>query len=212
MNQKNSKNQMPRLKSKYLYALLFLIFFVWTTFYILKNLSDVQPTKTDSVPLYESNEISLNELFSLGSCLLSEASKRIVKIRSNSNELKLDRKKQDNSIVTQADVESHTLIVHALDSKYNGKLKVISEENNNKDAKHLDSNEYLSLCNKHQVKSQEKDIVKLKDVTVWIDPLDATQEFSGIYYYIILNYCNSLIIFSLRESNRICYSNVLYCI
>lgn len=183
MNQKNSK---MRLKSKYLIVVLFSIIFVWSFYKLLeprifKNLTDFNEINADiENPIYSNDLINLNDLFRTGECLLAEAGKKIVEIRSQSSELILDRKKLDNSIVTKADIESHTIIVHTLNAKYNNKLKIVSEESTNKDVKEFDANHYLSKCGNLEHPKQESDITAdLRDITVWIDPLDATQEYSG---------------------------------
>lgn len=175
-----------RLKTNYLFTLLFLIFLTWTTFKLLepsifKKWSDFQPIDQQNKAVANSDLINLNELFSIGSCLLVEAGKKIVKIRSESDELKVDRKKKDNSVVTKADIESHTIIVHTLNDKYKNRLRVVSEESNSKESKNYDSKFYSSKCDtfKNRPADSSDMLVNMNDVTVWIDPLDATQEYTG---------------------------------
>lgn len=185
--------QMMRLKTNYLFAVLFLIFFCWTSFKLLepslfRRLGDFQQndqriaasgSKNDHHHHNHNDKINLNELFVFGECLLNEAGKRIVAIRSESNELKVNHKQHDNSVVTKADLESHTIIVHTLEAKYKNRLNVVSEESNSKEAKNLDLDYYMKKCDiQRQVEKTDK-YENAEDITVWIDPLDATQEYSG---------------------------------
>ena len=179
--------QMMRLKTNYLFTILFLIFFCWTSFKLL------EPTlfkKVSDFPTYDQrmldtglkrnrdNAVNLNELFTFGECLLKEAGQKIVQIRSESDQLKVN-KKIDKSVVTKADIESHTIIVHTLETRYNNKLRVVSEESGSKQAKNFDVNYYLKKCNTNRPVEKTDKFEDLDDITVWIDPLDATQEYSG---------------------------------
>jgi len=134
----------------------------------------------------KSTAINLNELNHMGECLLREAGKEIVKIRSQNlnSDANFDlKKKSDNSVVTEADLRSHTIIVHTLNHKYPN-LKINSEENTGGDLTTSDLNHYLYACDKY--KKTDKDIVaNIDDINVWVDPLDATQEYSGILSYLL---------------------------
>lgn len=119
-------------------------------------------------------QINLNELFHMGECLLREAGKHIVQIRQQVD-LSIDHKK-DKSVVTKADLESHTIIVHTLEHKFK-RLRVLSEENAQVDDD-FDLDHYLTLCDTYQ-KTDSDLYTSVNNLQVWIDPLDATQEYSG---------------------------------
>jgi hypothetical protein len=152
--------------------------FVLFTFKYINNKIPATSQSDIILKYSQSHLINLNELFEYGSCLLREAGKRIVEIRNESAQLKFNRKEKDNSIVTKADFESHNIIVHSLKDKYEH-LSVKSEENTQADEK-FDVNFYRSQCDRY-VKKINDLYVPISDVTVYIDPLDATQEYSGKY-------------------------------
>jgi inositol monophosphatase 3 len=120
------------------------------------------------------SRINLNELFHFGQCLLREAGKRIVTIRKNTD-LNINHKK-DKSVVTKADLESHTIIVHTLEHKFQS-LNIHSEENSVND-ENFNLNYFMNLCDNYEKKSSDI-YAPLNNIQVWIDPLDATQEYSG---------------------------------
>lgn len=75
--------------------------------------------------------------------------------------------------VTTADFLSHCAIVNILRYHFNS-LKIISEENHScKEDKPIE----YSLT---YIPDLYEDIVDINDLTVWIDPLDATQEYTGM--------------------------------
>jgi 3'-phosphoadenosine 5'-phosphosulfate (PAPS) 3'-phosphatase len=124
--------------------------------------------------------ININELFHIGNCLLNVAGKEIVRIRKEiGDSSNFSHQKADRSIVTRADLISHSIILHSLERKYKN-IRFISEENDNTeiDAKEIDR--YLKQCDDYVVKGGDKYAPK-RDLSVWIDPLDATQEYSGIF-------------------------------
>ena len=131
-----------KLKTNHLFVILLVIFIVWFAFKLSEPSSLQQKNQLSANRPHEDSEvgsahqdraqtssttINLNELFHMGACLLREAGHRIVRIRGESTELSYDRKKADNSIVTKADLQSHTIIVHTLNNKFKG-LHVFSEE------------------------------------------------------------------------------------
>ncbi len=127
---------------------------------------------------FDSNEqINLNKLFHIGRCLVEKAGEKIVQIRTN-NELNVKNKVADKSIVTQADLRSHQVLVDSLQYKFKN-LKIISEENSDEHSDSL-AQSYVDLCSIGFKSSSSDMYVPLSQVNVWIDPLDATQEYSGI--------------------------------
>jgi fructose-1,6-bisphosphatase/inositol monophosphatase family enzyme len=155
------------LKIRYLITGIFLIFFFW--FIIDFLTTDFESANT----ITHKEKINLNELYTLASCLVVQAGKKIVEIRVN-EKLNVNKKERDNSIITRADIESHNVLVHTLNKKYTN-LKIYSEESS-QDEKSIDS--YLSICDKH-VETKNDIFVNINDVVIYIDPLDATQEYSG---------------------------------
>lgn len=132
--------------------------------------------------------INLNELFFMGECLLKQASKQIVKVREESNDKELsDKKKEDGySIVTTADLQSHNIIVHTLKDKYEN-LVVKSEENTNDDD--FDTQSYLETCDSY-VRQPEDKYAPINDLIIYVDPLDATQEYSeNLIDYVTVMFC-----------------------
>ncbi len=128
----------------------------------------------------EEKKINLNELYKLGECLLEEAGKRIVDIRHEmlDSDFKL---KSDQSRVTQADLESHRIIMHALQYKYKNYFTIKSEEDGSLEEKDIaDAKRMLEKCDTH-TSTRFDSLFNAKDLVVWIDPLDATQEYSGDY-------------------------------
>lgn len=174
-------NILKLIKVKQFFYALGLIVILWT---VSKNLSpyshssDIEyfSEKTDKIKS-QMITVNLNELYSIGNCLLNEAGKRIVSIRENTKNSEFNQKKADQSVVTNADLESHNIIVHTLNYKYRS-LNVISEENTAKESNENAQN-YLKICDKHEKKPTDL-YFNLQDINVWVDPLDATQEYSGL--------------------------------
>lgn len=83
-----------------------------------------------------------------------------------------------NDPVTDADFRSHCVMAEGLHRIF-PKLNIISEEDESKqscpDEKLFD----LDPTVMHENSNVPDDIVDIEDVTVWIDPLDATQEYTG---------------------------------
>lgn len=135
--------------------------------------------------------VNLNRLHHVGECLLRESGKEIVRIRrENSNDdAKFEMKhKADASVVTRADLRSHTIIVHTLESIFPG-LTVNSEENQG-DLSDEELRTYRSRCDTY-VSNDETDLfASLSDINVWVDPLDATQEYSeNLVDYVTVMFC-----------------------
>lgn len=135
--------------------------------------------------------INLNRLQHVGECLLREAGKEIVRIRrENTNEdAKFEMKhKADASVVTRADLRSHTIIVHTLESLFPG-LTINSEENQG-DLSDEELRLYRSRCDTYVNNDGMDLLASLSDVNVWVDPLDATQEYSeNLVDYVTVMFC-----------------------
>lgn len=94
-----------------------------------------------------------------------------------------------NDPVTDADFRSHCVMASGLHRIF-PKLKIISEEDGTKkpcpDAKLFD----LDPTVIHENSNVPDEIVGIEDVTVWIDPLDATQEYTeNLFQYVTTMVC-----------------------
>lgn len=123
-----------------------------------------------------------------------------------------------NDPVTEADYRSHCAMVHSLLETFPS-ITVISEETSKNCDKITVSNikNNINNLNDYDIKDE---IININDITVWIDPLDATKEFTGIIHYCIKKYINIyiymffisyIILFYFRKFITICYNYGLYC-
>lgn len=78
--------------------------------------------------------------------------------------------------VTNADLKSHCAMVKTLRSAFPN-LHVVSEE---KEVKCDDTKETIIHLKTDTFEQIEDYFIKQKDITVWIDPLDATHEYKGM--------------------------------
>ncbi|CAF0787604.1 unnamed protein product [Brachionus calyciflorus] len=178
-----------KLKSRYLLISFFVFAVVWSSLKLF-SFNIGQKNRSDQKQLFkkhiEIDNINLNELFHFGDCLLKEAGKKIVQIRKETD-FKINHKEKDNSVVTKADLESHTILTETLKSKFKS-LRINSEEND-QDSPDFKVNEYMAKCDNYKAKSD--DLIKAsQDINVWIDPLDATQEYSeNLIEYVTVMFC-----------------------
>lgn len=181
---------------------LTILCFGCTVLYILHSVSS--PTQLRRIPIVSSIslahvpeeldpfQVNLKQL--LIACIqASEAGgKKVYDIhRAVSGDKKLEmhtktgEKGEEPSIVTKGDLASHQVIVHGLSATFTG-LQVISEENHHEDALEDDGEIVKPFHLNHEPQFYSEDItslpvdlhVPLKQITVWVDPLDATQEYS----------------------------------
>lgn len=82
-----------------------------------------------------------------------------------------------NDLVTEADYRSHCAMYHSLLEVFPS-ITVISEETSKNCDKVIVSNikDNINVLNDYDIKDE---IINTDDITVWIDPLDATKEFTG---------------------------------
>lgn len=128
-----------------------------------------------------SNQINLRKLLSVAIKAAEYGGKEVVAIRNNLVvESKGKTKEGANDSVTTADFKSHCVMVSQLKHNF-PTLTIISEE-----SKTICDNDKYSDFNDSE--SLDKDLsnewVDYKDVKVWVDPLDATQEYTGIYFFL----------------------------
>ncbi|KOB64945.1 putative bisphosphate nucleotidase [Operophtera brumata] len=87
-----------------------------------------------------------------------------------------------NDPVTDADYASHCAMYYALKNTFS-KLTIVSEEHSKDDSTCADQpviDVEESVPNHESIESMNDEHVYAKDVTIWIDPLDATQEYTGM--------------------------------
>lgn len=179
-----------------------ILFFGCTVLYFLHSWSS--PTQLRRMPIVSSIslahvpeeldpfQVNLKQL--LVACIqASEAGgKKVYEIHnaiSKDKKLEMHTKSGENgeqpSIVTQGDLASHQVIVHGLSATFTG-LQVISEENHHGDITEDEGEIIKPFHLNHEPMFYSEDInslpvdlhVPLKQLTVWVDPLDATQEYS----------------------------------
>ncbi|XP_047534545.1 putative inositol monophosphatase 3 [Vanessa atalanta] len=97
-----------------------------------------------------------------------------------------------NDPVTDADYASHCAMYYGLKNTF-PKLNVISEEHSKDDSscQNQDVIDIEATPTDHRtIDYMNDEHVYVKDVTVWIDPLDATQEYTeGLYQYVTTMVC-----------------------
>ena len=133
----------------------------------------------------DDDDINLVDLFDSAFPLVYEAGETI-KLFKNTKENygKLFKKPTKNEPVTIADLLSHTIITHGLKEKFPN-LKIVSEE---KDS--FNQKEFNEIKRHYQVEHKypkfpfvynDKHLLTfpLSSIAVWVDPLDATKEFTG---------------------------------
>lgn len=98
-----------------------------------------------------------------------------------------------NDPVTNADLRSHCVMQYGLQRLF-PRVKIISEEDaTRKDCPDANSFELDPTVLDESVQDTDDRLVNVDDVTVWIDPLDATQEYTGACYLSAVNYTASFI-------------------
>ncbi|UJR34923.1 hypothetical protein I4U23_027701 [Adineta vaga] len=176
--------------------LLFLIIFCSVIlFFVLSNRRSKSSIKKISVENDE--EINLIDLFHHSFQLVQQAGQTI-KLLKNKKE---DFKKKafinlPSEPVTIADLVSHTILTNGLKKKFQN-LQIVSEE---KDS--ISNEQFQSIQKEFQIKEKIQHLlpkienennlmtVPLSSVAVWIDPLDATKEFTeDLTQYIMVMLC-----------------------
>ncbi|KPI97161.1 Putative inositol monophosphatase 3 [Papilio xuthus] len=97
-----------------------------------------------------------------------------------------------NDPVTDADQASHCVMFYGL-SKTFPKLTIVSEEHSINDPKCEDQEPFNTDTPPPQhrmIENMNNELVFAKDITIWIDPLDATKEYTeGLYQYVTTMVC-----------------------
>lgn len=133
-------------------------------------------------PTYET--VSLKRLLSVGVEVAEIGGKEVRDARMGSDlkeKSKGKTKEGANDPLTDGDLRSHRAMTKALQAAFPN-LRVISEEHDNHDNKPSDfvKSNYVSSGVIPSIEKVVKEDIKvpLNDITVWIDPLDATQEYT----------------------------------
>jgi inositol monophosphatase 3 len=174
-----------RLKVK-LRSWLLLISSLVIIYFIYRKITKKQDYEKELIS-NEVSKINLNELFQFGLCLVKEAGLKIIDIRSK-NDLNIKNKSFDKSLVTTADLISHQIIVHTLRHKYNN-LHVLSEESTTGLNNDVDVDYFMEKCNTYN-ETPNDFFYSSNLLTVWIDPLDATQEYTeNLVDFVSIMFC-----------------------
>ncbi|XP_071807154.1 inositol monophosphatase 3-like [Asterias amurensis] len=148
--------------------------------------------KGDQLIVDSSTKIDLKALLSAG---IGAAERGGVEVKKVHDEHQLNAKSKGetregaNNPVTDGDMRSHKAIVHGLKKTFPS-LKVVSEEHETDD---WDKSAVvpLSISRSDVIELIKGDqSIPLEDVTVWVDPLDATQEYTDdLLHYVTTMVC-----------------------
>lgn len=155
----------------------------------------------------DSNIINLRELLRVAIKAAEDGGKKVVETK-DTMEVKskglTNEGLQDS--VTTADFLSHCVMTGTL-KYYFSELKVISEENHSCDK--LESVDHTS----NKADNLPDENIDIGDITVWIDPLDATQEYTGTFVYalICIFYCQIDCFREIRKFTQVYHYNGVCC-
>ncbi|CAK1585889.1 unnamed protein product [Parnassius mnemosyne] len=123
----------------------------------------------------------------LGGTKVAEGIKHDMDIKSKGK-----TKEGVNDPVTVADYASHCTMYYGIRNTF-PKLRVVSEEHSNNDPKCEGQKPFETdtvLSNNRIIEYMNDELVFTKDITIWIDPLDATKEYTeGLYQYVTTMVC-----------------------
>lgn len=175
-------------------AVIALFLFVILLFYLFATSSSTKSMLKNEIDNY--GKINLRKLL-IGVVLAAQqGGKEVVKISEHSDfgeKSKGKTKEGVNDPVTEADKNSHCVVALGL-SRIFPKLTMISEEDVDSDScpkidKHFD----LDPSVLGSVDVPEHIYLSPDDITVWIDPLDATKEFTEkLFHYVSVMICVSI--------------------
>ncbi len=136
--------------------------------------------KGDQTIVDSSKKINLRELLSAAIGAAERGGAEVKKVRDDHQlhvKSKGETREGANNPVTDGDMRSHKAIVHGLKKTFPS-LKIVSEEH---ETGEWDMSEVVPLpISRSDVTEliKEDQSIPLEDVTVWVDPLDATQEYT----------------------------------
>ncbi|CAF4253750.1 unnamed protein product [Rotaria socialis] len=167
---------------------------------VLILFSQRKSSPIQTVEIDNDDDINLVDLFNHAFKLTYQSGQAIKIIKNTKNNFKKILKKQpfknlQSEPVTMADFISHSIITNGLKNKFRN-LQIISEE---KDA--ISNQEFQLIEKELNVRNKFPDIpfiqndknfmtVPLSSVAVWVDPLDATKEFTeDLLQYVMVMLC-----------------------
>ncbi|KAJ8713729.1 hypothetical protein PYW07_014099 [Mythimna separata] len=151
-------------------------------------------TGSASFPMDKSDLINLKSLLKASIQIAERGGKKVMEGKSQDLNIKSKGKTLEgvNHPVTDADYASHCAMYYGLKNTF-PKLTVISEEHSKSDESCVNQPvvDIEQVLPGHNIIDYMNDeLVYVKDVTVWIDPLDATKEYTeGLYQYVTTMAC-----------------------
>lgn len=131
------------------------------------------------------SDVSLRGLLEAAILAAENGGKRVFQLKDNPKiSVKGKTKEGLDDKVTTADYKSHCAMIWTLKKNFRDVL-VVSEESSHRYCGSENDLEYDIAF--HQVKGIDDDFAKQGEIIVWIDPLDATQEYTG---KVICTWCN----------------------
>ncbi|XP_047026686.1 putative inositol monophosphatase 3 [Helicoverpa zea] len=148
-------------------------------------------------PMEKTDLINLKSLLKAAVVAAERGGKKVMDGKSHELNVKSKGKTLEgaNDPVTDADYASHCLMYYSLKNTF-PKLTVVSEEHTKsgtscEDQPAIDIEQ--TLPGNSIVEYMNDELVYVKDVSVWIDPLDATKEYTeGLYEYVTTMVCVAL--------------------
>ncbi|RVE47377.1 hypothetical protein evm_007976 [Chilo suppressalis] len=151
-------------------------------------------TSGSNYPSAKSDVVNLKQLLKAAIRAAERGGKKVIEGKNHELNIKSKGKTLEgaNDPVTDADYASHCAMYYSIKNTF-PKLNMVSEEHSKGDAS-CEQQEPLdteSLLLEHKIIDYMNDEhVFVKDVTVWIDPLDATQEYTEtLYQYVTTMVC-----------------------
>jgi len=133
-------------------------------------------------------QISLRKLLAVAIKAAEDGGDMILATKNTELKIKIKGKTKEgaNDSVTTADFRSHCVMLSRLKHNF-PKLTIISEESRTV----CDKDRYFDVDDLEEIDHSLRDEwVNEKDVKIWIDPLDATQEFTEkLYHYVTTMVC-----------------------
>lgn len=142
--------------------------------YITSNRNDVDKQNVNS-------QVNLKDILITAVFATENGGQQVKRYADNFTiESKGETKEGSKISVTTADFKSHCAMLGIFKQRY-PKLKIVSEESG---TKCNSKDEYDSIIDSKKTEFHLDDTwVEAKDIQIWIDPLDATQEYTGKEFF-----------------------------